>query len=105
MGLIIPHIVRLIVGSNYKYVIPVSALLGGIFLVWADALARIIIAPQEMPIGIITAFCGGTIFSFGCSVVTIILSVKEIKFHDIRSKTSIILHLRSANTSRGKCKK
>jgi len=62
VGLIIPHIVRLIVGSNYKYVIPVSALLGGIFLVWADALARIIIAPQEMPIGIITAFCGGPFF-------------------------------------------
>lgn len=62
VGLIIPHIVRLIVGSNYKYVIPISALIGGIFLVWADAFARIIIAPQEMPIGIITAFCGGPFF-------------------------------------------
>ncbi|MEK5331076.1 FecCD family ABC transporter permease [Lysinibacillus sp. FSL W8-0992] len=62
VGLIIPHIVRLIVGSNYKYVIPISALLGGIFLVWADAIARVIIAPEEMPIGIITAFCGGPFF-------------------------------------------
>ncbi|WP_107925530.1 FecCD family ABC transporter permease [Lysinibacillus parviboronicapiens] len=62
VGLIIPHIVRLIVGSNYKYVIPISALLGAIFLVWADALARILIAPEEMPIGIITAFCGGPFF-------------------------------------------
>ncbi|MFJ8461385.1 FecCD family ABC transporter permease [Lysinibacillus xylanilyticus] len=62
VGLIIPHIVRLIVGSNHKYVIPISALFGAIFLVWADALARIIIAPEEMPIGIITAFCGGPFF-------------------------------------------
>ncbi|UED79906.1 iron ABC transporter permease [Lysinibacillus sp. CD3-6] len=62
VGLIIPHIVRLIVGSNYKYVIPISALLGGIFLVWADAIARVLIAPEEMPIGIITAFCGGPFF-------------------------------------------
>ncbi|AVK86334.1 ABC transporter permease [Lysinibacillus sp. B2A1] len=62
VGLIIPHIVRIIVGSNYKYVIPISALLGGIFLVWADAFARILIAPEEMPIGIITAFCGGPFF-------------------------------------------
>ncbi|QDQ01145.1 iron chelate uptake ABC transporter family permease subunit [Lysinibacillus fusiformis] len=62
VGLIIPHIVRLIIGSNYKYVIPISALLGAIFLVWADALARILIAPEEMPIGIITAFCGGPFF-------------------------------------------
>ncbi len=62
VGLIIPHIVRLLVGSNYKHVIPISALLGGIFLVWADALARVLIAPEEMPIGIITAFCGGPFF-------------------------------------------
>jgi len=62
VGLIIPHIVRLLVGSNYKYVIPISALLGAIFLVWADAIARVLIAPEEMPIGIITAFCGGPFF-------------------------------------------
>ena len=98
VGLIIPHIVRLIVGSNYKYVIPISALIGGIFLVWADAFARIIIAPQEMPIGIITAFVEDH-FSFGFSVVTTIHSVKEINFNDIRSETSIILHLRSAYTT------
>lgn len=62
VGLIIPHIVRLFVGSNYKYVIPISALLGAVFLVWADAIARVLIAPEEMPIGIITAFCGGPFF-------------------------------------------
>ncbi|MFJ7954040.1 FecCD family ABC transporter permease [Lysinibacillus sp. NPDC096418] len=62
IGLIIPHIVRMIVGSNYKFVLPVSALLGAIFLIWADAVARIVIAPEEMPIGIITALCGCPFF-------------------------------------------
>lgn len=62
IGLIIPHIVRMIVGSNYKFVLPVSALIGAIFLIWADAAARIVIAPEEMPIGIITALCGCPFF-------------------------------------------
>ncbi|WP_404328460.1 FecCD family ABC transporter permease [Mesobacillus maritimus] len=62
VGLIIPHIVRMIVGSNYKSVLPVSALIGAIFLVWADIGARLVIAPEEMPIGIITAICGGPVF-------------------------------------------
>jgi iron complex transport system permease protein len=62
VGLMIPHIVRLFVGSNYKYVIPFSALWGAIFLIWADVLARTVISPQELPIGIITALVGGPFF-------------------------------------------
>ncbi|GLC88438.1 FecCD family ABC transporter permease [Lysinibacillus piscis] len=62
VGLIIPHIVRMFVGSNYKNVLPFSALAGAIFLVVADIVARIVIAPQEMPIGIITALCGSPFF-------------------------------------------
>lgn len=62
VGLIIPHIVRMIAGSNYKGVLPISALIGAIFLVWADMAARIAIAPEEMPIGIITAICGSPFF-------------------------------------------
>lgn len=62
VGLIVPHLVRMVVGSNYKLVLPVSALTGAVFLVWADAVARIIIAPEEMPIGIITAVCGSPFF-------------------------------------------
>ncbi|GKV65374.1 MULTISPECIES: iron ABC transporter permease [unclassified Sporosarcina] len=62
VGLIIPHLVRMIVGSNYKLLLPVSALMGAVFLVWADMIARIAIAPEEMPIGIITAVCGGPFF-------------------------------------------
>lgn len=62
VGLIIPHIVRMLVGSHYRYVLPSSALIGAIFLIWADTLSRIIIAPEEMPIGILTALCGGPFF-------------------------------------------
>ncbi|UII55494.1 iron ABC transporter permease [Cytobacillus spongiae] len=62
VGLMIPHIVRLIVGSDHKRVLPISMLLGAIFLLWCDVLARTIIQPQELPIGIITAICGGPFF-------------------------------------------
>lgn len=62
VGLIVPHIVRMLVGSNYKLVLPISALIGAIFLVWADMAARMVLAPEEMPIGIITAICGSPFF-------------------------------------------
>lgn len=62
VGLIVPHIVRMIVGSNYKVVLPLSALLGAIIIIWADMGARIAIAPEEMPIGIITALFGSPFF-------------------------------------------
>ncbi|WP_025025972.1 FecCD family ABC transporter permease [Caldalkalibacillus mannanilyticus] len=62
IGLMIPHIARLIVGSDHRRVIPVSALLGAIFIIWADVIARLVLAPEEIPIGIITAICGGPFF-------------------------------------------
>ncbi len=62
VGLMIPHIVRLVVGGDYRRVLPLSALLGAIFLVLADMLARIIIPPQDLPIGIITGLVGGVFF-------------------------------------------
>ena len=62
VGLIVPHIVRMLVGSNYKVVLPFSAVIGAIFIIWADLGARVAIAPEEMPIGIITALCGGPFF-------------------------------------------
>jgi iron complex transport system permease protein len=58
VGLVIPHVARLCVGGVHRRVIVVSALLGAIFLVWADALARVILAPADVPIGIITAVAG-----------------------------------------------
>jgi len=62
IGLMIPHIVRLLVGSDHKWVIPLSALVGACFLVLADIAARLVIAPEELPIGIVTALCGGPFF-------------------------------------------
>lgn len=62
VGLMIPHIVRLIVGGDYTRVLPVSALLGAIFLVWADIFARTVMAPDDIPIGIITGLIGGVFF-------------------------------------------
>lgn len=62
VGLMIPHIVRLIVGGDYARVLPISALCGAIFLVWADIFARTVMAPDDVPIGIITGLIGGVFF-------------------------------------------
>lgn len=62
VGLMIPHIVRVVVGGDYHRVLPMSALYGAIFLVWADAAARMIMAPEDMPIGIVTGLVGGLFF-------------------------------------------
>lgn len=62
IGLMVPHMTRLLIGSDHRRVLPVSALLGGILVVWTDVAARIIIAPEELPIGILTALIGGPFF-------------------------------------------
>jgi iron complex transport system permease protein len=64
VGLIIPHISRLIVGSNHRTLVPAATLSGAIFLIWADTLARTVVAPVELPVGIITALCGGPFFLY-----------------------------------------
>ncbi len=58
VGLVVPHIVRLMVGSDHRRVLPTGVLFGASFMVLGDLLARTIVAPQEMPIGVITAFIG-----------------------------------------------
>ncbi len=58
VGLVVPHIVRLMVGSDHRRVLPTGVLFGAAFMVLGDLLARTIVAPQEMPIGVITAFIG-----------------------------------------------
>ena len=58
VGLVVPHIVRLMVGSEHRRVLPVGVLFGASFMVVGDLLARTIVSPQEMPIGVITAFIG-----------------------------------------------
>lgn len=62
VGIIVPHLVRLMVGSDHRIVLPASALFGAAFLVWCDALARSIMAPLELPVGVITALIGGPFF-------------------------------------------
>jgi iron complex transport system permease protein len=64
VGLIIPHIMRLLVGPDHRILIPTSAFSGSIFLVWADTVARTILAPTEIPVGIITALCGAPFFIY-----------------------------------------
>ena len=62
VGLVVPHSVRLIVGSKHRYVFPASALAGGILLVIADTLARTILAPRQLPVGALTALIGVPLF-------------------------------------------
>jgi iron complex transport system permease protein len=64
VGLIIPHAVRLTGGSDNRLVIPASALTGAIFLLLADMVARTIIAPSELHIGVITALIGAPVFVY-----------------------------------------
>lgn len=64
IGLVVPHLVRLWIGPDHRWLLPASALMGGILLLAADTVARIIVAPAELPIGILTAAFGGPFFLF-----------------------------------------
>lgn len=64
VGLIVPHMARLLVGPDNRVLVPFSALGGAIFLIWTDLLARTILAPVEIPVGIITAAIGGPFFIY-----------------------------------------
>lgn len=63
VGLVLPHAVRLAVGPRHRALLPVSALVGAIFLVWADTLARSLFDPRELPVGIVTAIVGAPVFA------------------------------------------
>ena len=58
VGLVIPHLARRLVGARHRRAIPIAAVLGAIFLLWADLAARLLLSPQELPIGIVTALVG-----------------------------------------------
>ncbi|WP_420802446.1 FecCD family ABC transporter permease [Streptomyces taklimakanensis] len=62
VGLMLPHVVRLFTGGDHRRVLPAAALAGAVFLVWADIAARTVAAPQEIPVGVLTALCGGPFF-------------------------------------------
>jgi iron complex transport system permease protein len=64
VGLVVPHIVRMASGSDNRTVIPFSALAGASFVVLADMVARVAIAPRELPVGAITALIGAPVFIF-----------------------------------------
>ena len=64
VGLIVPHLIRLAVGSDNRLVIPFSAIAGAIFVVFADTVARVAIAPRELPVGAITALVGAPLFIY-----------------------------------------
>jgi iron complex transport system permease protein len=64
VGIIIPHAVRLLWGPDYRFLLPLSVLLGAIFMVATDIVARVLFAPAEIPIGVITAVCGAPFFLY-----------------------------------------
>ena len=63
VGLVVPHIMRMLTGADHRYLLPLSALFGASFLIWADGLSRIVLAPRELPIGVVTAFVGAPFFA------------------------------------------
>ncbi|HMS96053.1 MAG TPA: iron ABC transporter permease [Tabrizicola sp.] len=62
VGLMMPHLVRLVLGGDNARVLPGSAFAGAVFLIWADAAARVVMAPEDMPIGVVTGLIGGVFF-------------------------------------------
>jgi iron complex transport system permease protein len=64
VGIMVPHLMRLIFGSDHRLLLPASALFGASFLIVADTIARVVFAPAELPVGVITALCGAPYFIF-----------------------------------------
>jgi iron complex transport system permease protein len=62
VGIIVPHIVRLLVGTSYRRILPISVAFGAAFLVFADTIARTVMAPSELPLGVVTAIVGAPVF-------------------------------------------
>jgi iron complex transport system permease protein len=62
VGLIVPHLMRLLVGSDHRVLLPSAALFGGLFLVLSDTLARTVLAPRQLPVGVVTALLGVPLF-------------------------------------------
>lgn len=64
IGLVIPHVVRFLVGMDYRWILPYAALLGASFLIFSDVAARLILRPMELPVGVMTALIGGPFFIY-----------------------------------------
>ena len=63
VGIVVPHLIRLLVSSSYRVIVPLSIAVGAAFLVLADVVARTALAPAELPIGVVTAFVGAPFFA------------------------------------------
>lgn len=64
VGIVVPHLIRLVVASSFRVIVPLSFAVGAAFLVLADVIARTVLAPAELPIGVVTAFVGAPFFAF-----------------------------------------
>ncbi|MDP6510505.1 MAG: iron chelate uptake ABC transporter family permease subunit, partial [Dehalococcoidia bacterium] len=64
VGIIVPHMVRLLWGPDHRFLLPLSVLSGAVFLIMADTLARTAFSPHELPVGIVTAFAGAPFFLY-----------------------------------------
>lgn len=64
VGLVVPHLVRLSTGPDYRLILPLSAVVGGIYVLWADTLARLALSPKEIPLGVVTALLGAPFFAY-----------------------------------------
>jgi iron complex transport system permease protein len=64
VGLLVPHVIRMIFGSDYRLLIPATAIGGAIAIVFADTLARMVVAPTELPVGAMTALAGAPVFIY-----------------------------------------
>jgi iron complex transport system permease protein len=71
VGIIVPHIVRLLVGTSYRRILPISVVFGAAFLLLCDTAARTVMAPSELPLGVVTAVIGAPVF-------VVILSVRRM---------------------------
>lgn len=64
VGMVVPHAMRMVLGADHRLLLPAAALFGGVFLMAADTVARSLLAPTELPVGVITALCGGPFFIY-----------------------------------------
>ncbi|MFM9755315.1 iron chelate uptake ABC transporter family permease subunit, partial [Streptomyces turgidiscabies] len=62
VGLVLPHIARLLVGGRHSGMLPVAALSGAVFLVWVDVAARVVVRPVEIPLSVVTGLIGAPVF-------------------------------------------
>lgn len=62
VGMVVPHVIRMVFGADHRLLMPASALMGGMFLVLSDTVARTVLAPSEIPVGVVTALVGGPVF-------------------------------------------